>query len=236
MRFFVFIIWLTFSGLTTAVETIPDETLTVSPENMKNVQLIEKLYHSSSKESLVRIDVLINGKKTQSLKTTVMAMGYSLTSEINFDIDLDKTPDLAINTGRGRGGEGVHYWLFQNKKQIYKDLGEFPRLEHDKFLGHNRLYSLVSSSGKFQSIRNEYLFANNSIKTISTIGFVPCEDGAYYDLYYFTKTTGRNQMLESPKTIRLPALEAENCMNGLGACPTLAGPATAASSSSTTPK
>lgn len=105
-------------------------------------------------------------------------------------IDLNGGPDLAVATGKGRGGDGMHYWKMDKKNFRYIDLGEGPALMHDK--GGN-FFTTISSAGKFQFIRYNYDHNASSIRVISGIGLNRYNSSGKYEVTHLNKNSSENE-------------------------------------------
>lgn len=215
--FFSFALWFICS-VSAFASCINQESTEIEPPGLVNIRLVAKSCSVDDKTGHVTIDVMKNGDVSQTLKASFESNAYVLNVDPTFDIDLDGIPDLTVSTGKGRGGDGMHYWRFDKAVFRYVDLGEAPTLSHAKSGEKSTLFTLESSNGEFQSIRYNYKFSKNKLKIISAIGFIRKENS---DDYYIVHLVPKSQFAQwrHDRKITVKGLIAEKCMDGTGICP-----------------
>lgn len=170
----------------------------------------------SEDHGVISIKVMKNQNVVQVMEADYESSSYALSINTTLDLDLDGVPDLAVATGKGRGGEGMHYWLYDKRQSFFIDLGEAPLLNHLKTGNSKNLFAVISGSGDMQSIRLDYELAQGKISQISALGFVPQEDSSY--LLIHLKPDSNGDYTETIKSRIVHEELAHDCMNGLVEC------------------
>lgn len=161
----------------------------------------------------INTTVYIDGK-IQKLKSDYDSDAYSIDVNSSIDLNNDGIPDLGISNGKGRGGDGMHYWIFNPKEQSYIDAGEAPFLQISTD-GKKTLFTAVTSSGEIQSIRYNYIVSKGTLKIKSAIGFIPT-DNNYVISFLKIKSDGSYQ--EVRRISGVDTGTAQGCMNGSIKC------------------
>jgi hypothetical protein len=184
---------------------------------LSDIKLLIKKCSLNDTSGNVTINVIKNNKTSQVLHSTFDSDSYVLDVNPDFIIDSSGGPDLAVATGKGRAGDGMHYWKIDKKNLQYTDLGEAPTLIHDK---DGNLFSLESSTGEFRSIRYNYNYGSSGMKIVSAIGFSQNGPPEKYEITHLKPNPkSLEDKWESLDKITVPADIAEKCMDGTGACP-----------------
>jgi len=186
------------------------ETLT----NSSNFRLVAISCETSAGAGSIAISVSEDGEPIQELHATYKSQAYFLEMDNTFDIDLDGSPDLSVNTGKGRDANGMHYWLYDASSNQYTDLGEAPHLTRAEDGG---LFALVSSGGEMSSIRYNYLVSAGKLTTVNAIGFVPVNDGLFYIVEFATTDSG--DLKPGSERMEVGERTAMDCMDGTAPCP-----------------
>lgn len=170
-----------FSALTTACLTGQattqspdcerDERLEEASNGLPNTHFVATSCGKNDGTGVVEVRVFRSGKPTQKLSTPYDSPSYTILLDTSIDIDNDGIPDLALATGAGRAGDGMHYWRYNPASYKYISAGEAPFLTRCKKLQSDTFYNLASTSGRLQSVRTKYRFENGRIAPVSAIGF-----------------------------------------------------------------
>jgi hypothetical protein len=103
----------------------------------------------------VEVDEYKNGEKLQRMKFTAEGIAYQPAIDLSLDINSDGIPDVGVTTGKGRAGDGMHYWLQLATPPGLVDVGEAPQLSTGTS-GARLLFALVPGGGDIQSTRIDY--------------------------------------------------------------------------------
>jgi hypothetical protein len=162
----------------------------------------------------IRIDILIDGKRKETLATKYVRSAYALRLDTSIRFDEGGSQGLGVSTGQGKDGTGMHYWKISKRGDPAVDLGDAPSLVPDRFR-HGNFSALVTSSGKFQSIRYFYEVVRHHLFATSAVGFAVSAN----------ETHLATSMIRSPEghfieigVKDLSAEAANKCMNGEIAC------------------
>jgi hypothetical protein len=118
----------------------------------------------------VAITLLVNEERRAVAHTTYESNAYVLAIDTAIRFGNDNEQGLGVSTGKGRAGNGMHYWKIPKTSMQLIDLGEAPALTRDRLL-KNTYSALLSSSGDYQSVRYFYEVRNNALVLIKAIGF-----------------------------------------------------------------
>jgi hypothetical protein len=103
----------------------------------------------------VVVDEYKNGETLQQIKFTAEGIAYLPTIDFSLDINADGIPDVGVATGKGRAGDGMHYWLQLATPLRLVDVGEAPQLSTGTTAARI-LFALVPGGGEIQSTRVDY--------------------------------------------------------------------------------
>lgn len=103
---------------------------------------------------------------------------YLLSVKNNIDIDLDGVFDLSISNGKGRGGDGMSYWLVKKTRPYLVFVGDFNELKISSQPKHG-LFSILPGSGNSISTRIDYVFRNGEFLKSRVISYEAVAENIY---------------------------------------------------------
>lgn len=162
----------------------------------------------------IRIDILIDGERKETLATKYVRSAYALRLDTSIRFDEGGSQGLGVSTGQGKDGTGMHYWKISKRGAPAVDLGDAPSLVPDRFR-HGNFSALVTSSGKFQSIRYFYEVVRRHLFATSAVGFAVSANGTHLATSMIRSPEGH--FIETGAK-ELSAEAANKCMNGEIAC------------------
>jgi hypothetical protein len=162
----------------------------------------------------IRIDILIRGKRKETLVAKYVRSAYVLRLDTSIKIDEDGSQGLGVSTGQGKDGTGMHYWKISKRGAPAVDLGDAPSVAPDRFR-HGNFSALVTSSGKFQSIRYFYEVVRRHLFATSAVGFAVSANGTHLATSMIRSPEGRFMEIGVKE---LSAEAANQCMSGEIAC------------------
>lgn len=201
-----------FDGFVCASE----ETARAMPKNIPVTVMATSCGQQGGRGNIA-LKVYLKKKLVQTLFATFESPAYVLSLDTEIDLDGDKIFDLAVSTGKGRGGDGMHYWRYDQASNRYMDLGEAPMLTHPIGGAKNELTALVSSSGELQSIRYVYHVVGNKLTQTAALGFIPLENSDEYYVVKFRRDS-RGNLIPGGERVKISAEFAEGCMAGSILC------------------
>ncbi|WP_152530581.1 hypothetical protein [Paraburkholderia dilworthii] len=123
---------------------------------------------ASDNDGTIVMTVSLHGLKT-TVETRCESNAYVLKLDTTISFDAGSTPGIGVSTGRGRDGTGMHYWKVTPTDSVI-DIGEAPELVQDKFIP-NTYSTLITGSGRYQSMRYFYEIRNNHLVATRLVGF-----------------------------------------------------------------
>jgi hypothetical protein len=118
----------------------------------------------------VAITVSVNGNRMATVHTTYESNAYVPSIDTTIRFGKNHEQGFGVSTGRGRGGNGMHYWTISGNGAQLIDLGEAPALTRDPY--SKETYSaLIPSTGDYQSVRYFYEIKDNAFVAVKAIAF-----------------------------------------------------------------
>lgn len=193
----------------------PDQQqISLSLPDMGNVTVRAKACSKSETTGQISIEVSTDREPESTLQTDYESSAYVLALNTSIRFDDGQSQGLGVATGRGRDGTGMHYWKIPQRGKPIVDLGEAPALQRDRFV-RGAFSTLVSSSGKYQSIRYFYEVKNDRLTPTSAVGFRMVNSRAYAARFIHLSSSG-NSTHGRQKILSLERATA--CMNGRVSC------------------
>ncbi|MFM0267797.1 hypothetical protein [Paraburkholderia sediminicola] len=162
----------------------------------------------------ISIDVYFNGKQKTKLRTSYESPAYVLSLDMSIKFDEGTTQGLGVSTGKGRDGTGMHYWKIPKTGAPIVDLGDAPTLEPDAFM-RGAFSTLVSSTGKYQSVRYFYEIKQDRIVVTKAVGFSLSNPRTYVSTLMAVAPSGES-VVQRRRTLSVE--KANSCMAGKIAC------------------
>lgn len=155
----------------TAKAECSDEQIAKATLSSLSLSAVEAVACSTSETTgEVAITLLVNKERRAVAHTTYESTAYVLAIDTAIRFGNDNEQGLGVSTGKGRAGNGMHYWKIPKNSMQFIDLGEAPALTRDRLL-KNTYSALLSSSGEYQSVRYFYEVRNNALVEVKAIGF-----------------------------------------------------------------
>ncbi|MCA9233043.1 MAG: hypothetical protein KDA57_20520 [Planctomycetales bacterium] len=168
-------------------------------------------------EYVVSVRLISDAGSTEAQQISAEGEALVLFVDTSLDINNDGVPDLGIATGKGRSGDGMHYWLLGKNLLSLIDVGEAPMLKRS-LVGRRPLWALVPGSGEVQATRIEYDLSLGALLQTKAIQFIPQLDSSYRVSVWVRSGTGSGGWLVEKPTLFLSEADARECMEG-GKCP-----------------
>lgn len=177
------------------------------------VSTVEVEYCGGDDGGRVSISML-TGKNRQDYKFIVENRAYSISIDSDIQLKDDGGRGLGVANGGGRSGDGMWYWIFDQKKRLYQYIGEAPRLYRSKEKCGG-IFSIESGSGNVQSVRYSYQIKNDKLILLSAMGFIPIDD--VYEISLMT-CTPNSRCNEVDRLKDVSPEKAQRYMNGTEDC------------------
>ncbi|WP_174994452.1 hypothetical protein [Burkholderia arboris] len=163
---------------------------------------------------------LLTGKSRREYKFIVENRAYSVSVDSDIELKDDGKRGLGVVNGGGRAGDGMWYWVFDQKKKLYQYIGEAQRLYRSK-AKCGEIFSIESGSGDVQSVRYGYQVKNDRLILVSAMGFIPVDD--VYEISLMTCTPD-SRCDEVDRLKDVSPEKAQRYMNGTKDCDQERGP------------
>lgn len=162
----------------------------------------------------ISIDVYLNRKHATTLRTSYESPAFVLSLDTSIRFDEGTTQGLGVSTGKGRDGIGMHYWKIPKTGAPIVDLGDAPTLEPDDFMP-GAFSTLVSSTGKYQSVRYFYEIKRDRLVVTNAVGFSMSNPRTYISTLMVVAPSGES-VVKRRRTLSIE--KANMCMAGKIAC------------------
>lgn len=197
-------------------QCIERTTLTAVMDQKIGTKVVARACRIAIGEYRITLRVISRNKLIQTVTAEARGEAYQLSLDTSIDINLDGVPDLAIATGKGRAGDGMHYWVMAANPARLIDVGEAPRLTRTT-TEQKLLFALIPSGGEIQSTRVEYKFTNYALVPTRAIQFRPGTDGTY-EITVLECMPREGLVWRLTGTQRISEKQAQACMSG-APCP-----------------
>lgn len=195
---------------------IEPATITAVIDAKLGAKVVAKACRIDIEKYRITLRVISRNKLLQTATVEARGEAYQLSLDTTVDINLDGVSDLGVTTGKGRAGDGMHYWVVAAKPARLIDTGEAPRLNRTT-TGQKLLFALIPSGGEIQSTRIEYEFTNFALVPTRSIQFRPGTDGTY-EITVLERMPGEGLAWRATSTQRISEEQAQACMSG-APCP-----------------
>ncbi|MGV2287920.1 hypothetical protein AAHK20_04340 [Trinickia sp. YCB016] len=168
----------------------------------------------SDNTGVISISIVVNGKEREELRASYDGSAYVLVLDTAIKFGEGNSQGLGVSTGKGRDGNGMHYWKISSTRVSVVDLGEAPELQPDKFV-RGAYSALVSSTGTYRATRYFYELRGGRLIPTKAVGFSDVDDK--------TVTAVMMDLLPSNETVTkrrrtMSIRRATSCMNGESSC------------------
>lgn len=169
-RSLIALIFLLFaSTATTAAECADGQVAKADFPHLRGGSTHAAACPASDISGTVSIEVFVDGEVKTKMKTQYDSPAYILSLDTDIRFDGGSTQGLGVSVGNGRDGTGMHYWKISPSGSAI-DLGDAPALMSDKFVP-DTYSTLVTSSGRYESVRYFYKVKNNHLVATRLVGF-----------------------------------------------------------------
>lgn len=219
IRILIYVLMLGIGVSTTShasSQCIEPTTITAVIDAKIGAKVVAQACRISIGKYRITLRVISRNKLLQTVKVEGEGEAYHLSIDTSVDINLDGVSDLGVATGKGRAGDGMHYWVVAAKPARLLDLGEAPRLTRPTS-EQKLLFALIPSGGEIQSTRVEYEFTNSALVPTRAIQFRPGTDGTY-EITVLDCIPGEALAWRLTSTQRISEEQAQACMSG-APCP-----------------
>lgn len=162
----------------------------------------------------ITIDVSRGDRQIARLTTEYESSAYVLALDTSVSFDSGATQGLGVSTGKGRDSTGMHYWKIPKTNEPIVDLGDAPNLSPDRFM-RGTFSTLVTSSGRYQSIRYFYEVKHDHLVLAKAVGFEMKDSGNFVATLMNVLPGGE---LVDVRKRKIPVKTANQCMNGKLTC------------------
>ena len=163
----------------------------------------------------VTIRLLSNGHLVEIKRIDAEGNAFVPFADLALDIDDDGVADLGVATGKGRSGDGMHYWLLKDRPLRLIDVGEAPMLSRSSSKPYT-LWALVPGSGEIQATRLDYAFTAGRLIQVRSIHLSPIPDGVYR-ASIVKIPENKNVVMGTELVYLMSKQNAQSCMDG-GPC------------------
>lgn len=154
---------------------------TIQAEDNEGVTIVARSCGDAAGTGIVSVQTYLEGRQLDTYRVPYDSLAYSLNIENNIDLNSDGTPDLSLNTGGGKGGEGTFYWVRDPESHRYRPIGDYPTLSVCGS-GNGVLYSVTPGSGDTISTWTYYIFVDWALVPLLVVDVAALLDGEMLEL------------------------------------------------------